>query len=135
MNSLRLLLITGRTTRQGAGISAGKMGEQYREATSVVELSPEDMNRLGIHDGTWVRLHTDHGFAEVKCRKASMQTGLAFVAFGPTCNRLVGGETFASGMPDTKHVPVLITPLPPVQGDESDEKGSKTVIEQGRQCK
>jgi formylmethanofuran dehydrogenase subunit D len=30
------------------------------------------------------------------------------MAFGPACNQLIGGETYASGMPDSKHVKVEI---------------------------
>jgi formylmethanofuran dehydrogenase subunit D len=106
MHSLRLTLITGRSTKQGTGISMGKDRPEYREATGVVELSSEDMVRLGLTDGSMIVLRTEFGVAEVGCRRADISEGMAFMAFGSACNQLVGGETCASGMPDSKHVQV-----------------------------
>ena len=106
MTSLRLILITGRSTKQGTGISDGKEGCDYREATSVVLLNQSDMERSGLNDGDPVRLTAEFGAADVECRHGDLPEGLAFIAFGPACNRLIGGETYASGMPDSKHVEV-----------------------------
>jgi formylmethanofuran dehydrogenase subunit D len=108
MDKLRLTLITGRTTRQGIGISAGKGRPEYQEETGVIGLNESDMARSGAVDGAQVQLKTEYGTAEVTCRKADIPEGMAFMAFGPACNRLVGGETYASGMPDSKHVSVEI---------------------------
>jgi formylmethanofuran dehydrogenase subunit D len=108
MAKLSLTLITGRSTQQGTGISAGKELLGYHEATNVIELSLSDMERLEICDGDQVRLETEFGTADVKCRRADVPEGLAFMAFGPACNRLIGGETYASGMPDSKHVKIEI---------------------------
>jgi len=104
----RLKLITGRSTKQGIGISTGKECAGYREAISFVELNQSDMARLGLSNGDQVRLSTQFGAAEVKCCSAEIPVGLAFMAFGPVCNRLIGGETYASGMPDSKHVDVEV---------------------------
>lgn len=108
MTKLRLTLITGRSTKQGVGISTGKEREDYREATGVIELSESDMERSGLSSGDRIIMTTEFGAAEVKCRRADVPDGLAFMAFGPTCNRLIGGETYASGMPDSKHVEVVL---------------------------
>ena len=113
MASLSLILITGRSTKQGIGISTGKGHPEYKEATSVIELSQSDMGRVGLEDGNHVRLKTKFGMADVKCCRADVPEGLAFMAFGAACNRLVGGETYASGMPDSKHVQVEIERLDP----------------------
>ena len=106
MAKLKLTLITGRSTKQGTGISTGKERSEYREATSGIELNQADMERSGLHDGDEVRLTTQFGTADVRCRRGEIPEGLAFIAFGPACNRLIGGETQASGMPDSKHVAV-----------------------------
>jgi formylmethanofuran dehydrogenase subunit D len=106
MAKLSLTLITGRSTKQGIGISTGKGRLEYQEATNVIELSQPDMMRARLREGDQVRLTTEYGTADVKCRQADVPEGLAFMAFGPACNRLVGGETYASGMPDSKHVKV-----------------------------
>lgn len=105
-----MTLITGRSTRQGSGISAGKETAEYREAVHTVALSPADMARAGFQDGDIVRLRTESGTVEVRCRRADMPEGLAFMAFGAVCNRLVGEETYASGTPDSKNVRVEVLP-------------------------
>jgi len=112
MAELKLILITGRSTRQGTGISAGKERSDYQEATTAIELNGADMAKAGLSDGDFAILKTEVGTARVKCRAAELPSGLAFMAFGSTCNRLIGGETYASGMPDSKHVRVLIETIP-----------------------
>jgi|WetSurSiteA1Bulk_404760.scaffolds.fasta_scaffold05177_2 formylmethanofuran dehydrogenase subunit D len=104
----RLTLITGRSTRQGAGISNGKELPEYKEATGMIDLNQMDMQRSGLNTGDPVRLTTDFGNAEATCRLADIPEGLAFISFGPVCNRLIGSETYASGMPDSKHIQVAI---------------------------
>jgi formylmethanofuran dehydrogenase subunit D len=106
MAKLTLTLITGRSTRQGTGVSTGKAHHNYKEATTVIELSGTDMSRTGLSDGDQARLKTEFGTAEVRCRQGDVPEGLAFIAFGPACNRLIGGETSASGMPDSKHLTI-----------------------------
>jgi formylmethanofuran dehydrogenase subunit D len=113
MTKLSLILITGRSTKQGTGISTGKQRPEYREATNVIELNQTDMACLGLRDEAHVRLKTEFGTSEVKCRRADVPEGLAFMAFGPACNRLIGGETYASGMPDSKHLKVDIESAEP----------------------
>ncbi len=108
MAKISLVLITGRSTKQGTGISIGKAHSDYREATNMVELCQSDMARSGLQNGDQVRLKTEFGTADVRCLRGDVPEGLAFMAFGPSCNRLVGGETYASGMPDSKHVRVEI---------------------------
>jgi formylmethanofuran dehydrogenase subunit D len=108
MASLTLTLITGRSTRQGTGVSTGKAHHDYKEATTVIELSGPDMARSRLSDGDQARLKTAFGTAEVKCRRGDVPEGLAFIAFGSACNRLIGGETSASGMPDSKHLLVVL---------------------------
>ncbi len=115
MANLDLILITGRSTKQGTGISTGKERPDYREAINVIELNPADMERSGLLDGAMVRLRTEFGIAEARCRRADIPEGLAFMAFGSICNQLVGGETYASGMPDSKHVNVEIETVPSSQ--------------------
>jgi formylmethanofuran dehydrogenase subunit D len=42
------ILIPGRTSRQGCGISQGKFKREYQEERSVLQVSPQDMQRLGL---------------------------------------------------------------------------------------
>jgi formylmethanofuran dehydrogenase subunit D len=108
MGKLVLTLVTGRSTKQGAGISSGKEGADYKDATSVIELSNTDMTRAGLRDGDPVRIESEFGTAEFRCRAGDVPKGLGFIAFGSVCNQLIGGETYASGMPDSKHLRVTM---------------------------
>jgi formylmethanofuran dehydrogenase subunit D len=40
MPQISLMLITGRSTKQGTGISTGKERAEYKDATNMHELSP-----------------------------------------------------------------------------------------------
>lgn len=98
----KLILITGRSTKQGTGISIGKATEDYQQATSVLELNPADLQRFGMSEGELVAVKTRFGKVQVICKAEEVPEGLAFMAFGPATSQLVGGETQATGMPDTK---------------------------------
>ncbi len=106
MCRLTLVLITGRSTKQGVGISVGKASPEYRQAISMIELNPSDMALAGLDDGDRVRLTSEFGTTEARCAASDVPKGLAFMAFGPACNKLIGSETYASGMPDSKHVKI-----------------------------
>ena len=106
MPDSKLILITGRSTKQGVGISEGKDLDEYRAATTVLELSQADMDRHGLHDGDMVRLKSRYGEATVQCRSEKLPDGMAFMAFGSTINQLVGSETYSTGMPDTKGIEI-----------------------------
>jgi formylmethanofuran dehydrogenase subunit D len=108
----KLVLITGRSTKQGTGISTGKELADYREATTVLELSQVDMARLGLHEGDTVKLKSQFGEATVKCRPEDLPEGIAFMAFGSTINQLVGDQTYATGMPDTKGLEIELQKVP-----------------------
>jgi formylmethanofuran dehydrogenase subunit D len=111
MDALILTLITGRSIKQGAGISTGKDGPEYKEATGVVELNRRDMERSGLNNQDQVMIETEFASVEFRCRQGEVPEGLAFIAYGSACNQLIGGETYASGMPDSKHVRVTIKRL------------------------
>jgi formylmethanofuran dehydrogenase subunit D len=66
------------------------------------------MENSGLSDGDLVKLKSEFGTVEVKCRKGDVPEGLGFMAFGPACNKLIGGETYASGMPDSKSLRIEI---------------------------
>jgi formylmethanofuran dehydrogenase subunit D len=111
MAKLNLTLITGRSTGQGTGISTGKEKEDYRNAVRFIDISRADMDRAGFREGDVIVLKAEFGSAEARCRCADVPEGIAFMALGSVCNRLVGTESSASGMPDLKHIPVEVVPI------------------------
>jgi formylmethanofuran dehydrogenase subunit D len=112
MPDQKLTLITGRSTVQGTGISTGKGLEDYQAETTAIHLSPSDMDRLGLEEGQAVRVRSGHGEVVARCRRGDLPEGLAFMAFGPATSQISGGETDASGMPDTKGVEIELESAP-----------------------
>ncbi len=110
MPELKILLIAGRSLKQGTGANLGKGSREYCDSTSTVELCASDMERLGVTEGDAVEISTPAGQAELRCRRADLPQGMAFIAYGPGSSALVGSETHASGMPDSKAIEVAIRP-------------------------
>lgn len=104
-------LITGRTIDQAKGLHKGAGSAAHFEATSFVELCAEDMTRLNIKEGQTVRLRSGAGHAEATARAGELPPGLVFIPMGPTANKLVGTETFGTGMPAFKSEPVRVEPI------------------------
>jgi formylmethanofuran dehydrogenase subunit D len=98
----RFILITGRTTRQGAALHKGKDSDEYRQATGFVEVSGSDRERLGIEEGQRVRVCTAFGQVQLELRESDLPEGIIFVPMGPAANALIGSETRGTGMPDSK---------------------------------
>ena len=108
------ILIPGRTSRQGCGISEGKFGDNYQSETTVLQVAPEDMQRLGLAEGDHVRLTSDEGQIEVAVKSApadELPAGLLFIAYGDLSSRLMGGDTHGSGMPTSKGMDVQLEVL------------------------
>lgn len=106
-----MLLIPGRSSKQGTSLNKGKLGEEYRQVTSTAEINEEDMARLGLNDGDALRLSNHVGEAVVTCvsKKAdALPRGMIFIAYGPTSSLLMESDTAGSGMPLSKHLPVQV---------------------------
>lgn len=105
------ILVPGRTSDQGCGISEGKAGEKYRGEINTLQMSPQDMERLGLVNGSRVRLTSETGQIEVAvkaARKDELPPGLLFIAYGDLSSRLMGADTHGSGMPTSKGLDVML---------------------------
>ena len=103
------ILIPGRTSDQGCGISEGKFLEKYQREINSLQVAPGDMARLGIVAGDRVRLTSEHGqvdVAVIAAKKDELPAGLLFIAYGDISSRLMGGDTHGSGMPTSKGIDV-----------------------------
>jgi formylmethanofuran dehydrogenase subunit D len=108
------ILIPGRTSRQGAGISEGKFKASYQEEIRTLQVAPEDMRRLALKNGDRVRLTGEFGQIEVAVTAAKgdeLPPGLLFIAYGDLSSRLMGGDTHGSGMPTSKGMDVTLEVL------------------------
>lgn len=110
----KMLLIGGRSSKQGTALCAGKLEEEYLEVTSTVEMNAEDMARLGLQNESRVRVWTSGGEAVLRCKSREskdLPPGMLFMAYGPLSSRLMTGDTAGSGMPLSKNLDVEIEPL------------------------
>jgi len=108
-----MLLIPGRSTKQGTGANAGKRSREYLDATGMLEMNQADMARLGLQDGDSVRLRSAYGESVLHCRgrkPEDLPAGLLFVAYGPSSSQLIGNDTHGTGMPDSKGIAVEVEP-------------------------
>ena len=108
------ILIPGRTSKQGCGISEGKFGETYLSETRQLQVSPPDMQRLGLANGDQVRLTSEWGeidVAIIASKGDELPAGLLFIPYGDLSSRLMGGDTHGSGMPTSKGIDVSLKKL------------------------
>ena len=114
MAKIVLNLITGRTIQQGVAIEGGKEKPSYREACGIIELDAEDFRKLGIYRNTNVRVTSPYGSVVVKAIDATQgpHPGLGWIPMGPWANQITNPNTYSTGMPTFKGVPVEVEPAP-----------------------
>ena len=103
------ILIPGRTSKQGCGISEGKYKENYQSEINALQICHDDMERLGLSEGGRVKLTSEFGEIEVDIKRApkdELPSGMLFIAYGDLSSRLMGGDTHGSGMPTSKGIDV-----------------------------
>lgn len=106
------ILIPGRTTDQGCGISEGKFQERYQKEINALQVAPGDMTRLGLFEGDRVRLTGEQGQTVEVCvtmaKKDELPEGLLFIAYGNISSQMMAGDTHGSGMPTSKGMEVTM---------------------------
>jgi formylmethanofuran dehydrogenase subunit D len=106
------VLIPGRTSKQGCGISEGKFKEGYVAETTTLMVAPKDMEREGLVNGDRVRLTSETGGqVEVAVAASSgdeLPSGILFIGYGDLSSRLMGADTHGSGMPTSKSFDVTM---------------------------
>jgi formylmethanofuran dehydrogenase subunit D len=108
-----MILIGGRSSSQGTSLCAGKLGAEYVDVSSKLEMNVEDMARLGLKDNDRVRVRSATGEIVVRCKGRAakdLPSGLVFIAYGPLSSALMDGDTAGSGMPLSKNIDVQIEP-------------------------
>ena len=111
MNERPFVLIAGRTTKQGCGISEGKQTAGFLAETTAIQLSPEDFVSLDLTEGDRVRIRSRHGEAvlpAISSKGGELPKGVLFIAYGDCSCRLMGADTHGSGMPTSKGIDVLL---------------------------
>ncbi|MEZ6072708.1 MAG: molybdopterin dinucleotide binding domain-containing protein [Pirellulales bacterium] len=114
--SNEFILIPGRTSRQGCGISEGKFGENYQDEIRQLQVAPEDMERLALSDGDRVMVRSETGEIEVAVVAAKgdeLPPGVLFIAYGDLSSQLMGGDTHGTGIPTSKGLDVVVEKVAP----------------------
>jgi formylmethanofuran dehydrogenase subunit D len=126
MSLATFVLIPGRSTQQGTSLN-DKSSPEYREVTRTLRMNPDDMNRLGVGEGTRVRVRSARAEIELTCvsAKDELPLGVLFMAYGPESSKLMDGETHGTGMPDSKGIEVEVCPSegPMMEGGRADGRG------------
>ena len=114
MAKIQLNLISGRSIQQGVAIEGGKEKPAYREACGIIELDAEDFKKLGIYRNSNVRVTSPYGTVVVKAVDATQgpHPGLGWIPMGPWANSVTNPNTYSTGMPTFKGVPVEVEPAP-----------------------
>jgi formylmethanofuran dehydrogenase subunit D len=108
--TIQLNLISGRSIQQGVAIEGGKEKPAYRTAAGIIELDPSDIKKLGAWKNTNVRVTSDFGSVVVKAIETTQgpHPGLGFIPMGPWANAVIDPNTYSTGMPTFKGVPVKV---------------------------
>ena len=106
-----MILIPGRSSKQGTSLNKGKLKEEYQDVTTTLEMNLDDMKRLKLNDGDEVRLSNEIGETVVRCKgrkPEDLPAGVLFIAYGPPSCLLTPSDTAGTGMPESKHMRVNV---------------------------
>ena len=116
--SINVVLISGRTARQGIGLEEGKQSKNYIDSVQFINLNPSDAGEINLKPEDTVKIVTDHGSVVVNWKSdEGLDRGLAFFPYGPWANQVFGSETYGTGMPGYKGLNAKI-----------ENSGSKTAL-------
>ncbi len=107
----KMILVPGRSSKQGTSLNHGKLKQEYIDVTSTLEMNQDDMAKLKLVDGDSVRLKNDVGETIVNCigkKPEDLPSGMLFIPYGPPSSQLMESDTAGSGMPLSKHMEVEI---------------------------
>ncbi len=102
MEEVEVVLVTGRTIKQGMGVGQGKQSELYRQETEAAEFNAEVLARLQVEEGDAVLITTEFGEDVFTVRKGDVPPEVVFLPYGTRANTLTGAFTEGSGMPAFK---------------------------------
>ncbi len=112
MGGLSGLLVTVRSSKQGAEMMTSKLSEDYLREISSLRINAGDMQTLCVADGQRARMKSPYGEVTVTCHTADVPSGLFFLPLGPLANQLFSGaNTEGTGVPDWKRQRVTIEAL------------------------
>ena len=106
-----MILVPGRSSKQGTSLNKGKLKQEYMLVTSTLEMNSDDMQRLGLEEGDSVRLSNEVGETVVSCKSRKpedLPSGMLFIPYGPPSSQLMACDTAGTGMPISKNFEVFV---------------------------
>lgn len=74
-----------------------------------MSIHPADLARHGLGEGDRVKIRSAFGETiAVVVKSEEVPEGVVFMAYGPPTSQLMGGDTTATGMPESKGLEVTI---------------------------
>ena len=131
MDRIDVILISGRTARQGMGLEEGKLSDRYTQSVNTVSLNPEDASSLDLVKGGLVKISTEHGCVTVNwAGDRGLDRGMVFFPYGPWANQLYASATEGTGMPQFKGIKATVSAadggkVPTIQEIVGSMKGGK----------
>ena len=108
---VKVLLISGRTLKQGRGMEIGKLTKDYFDAVSICEMDKTTLETLGLEEGDPVKVETDLASIIVYGKlDRRAEPGIVFIPAGPYANALTDSDTEQTGMPNFKGIPATLFP-------------------------
>lgn len=104
----KLILITGRTSKQAIGMHRGKSGSGYKSAVAQAGMNRLDMEETGLGQGDIARFRSQINSVEVPVFEQDIPLGMVFMPMGPEANRLIPADTMGTGMPAFKNQTVEV---------------------------
>jgi formylmethanofuran dehydrogenase subunit D len=110
MKEIEVTLLSGRTTKQGIGLEEGKTSDSYEKSVNLIFLNQVDVETLELTQGQPVKITTEEGSTQMNwVTDKNLDSGLAFIPYGPWANQLYSSKTSGTGMPRFKGIKAKVT--------------------------
>jgi len=112
VNSMKIILTSGRTIEQGISLVGTKISKMAKDATAVCFLDPNDMEKLNLSEDQNVEIQTSEGSIVVKAKlsKDAPHEGIAFMPLGIYANWVTPPRDSGIGVPQYKGIEATISP-------------------------
>lgn len=104
-------IITYRDIFQIEAQERDRFGKDYEKLSACIMMSKNDLVKMGLKPGDWVKVANNNGSVIVEARESKRDEpgGVAFMVNSPWSNVLVSGETEGKGIPEFKNITAKIS--------------------------
>ncbi|HUT81545.1 MAG TPA: molybdopterin dinucleotide binding domain-containing protein [Candidatus Bathyarchaeia archaeon] len=112
VQSLKIILTSGRTIEQGVSLVGTKITKLAKDATAVCFLDPNDMEKLHLSEDQNIEIQTSEGSIVVRAKlsKDAPHEGIAFIPLGIYANWVTPPGDAGIGVPKYKGIDAIISP-------------------------